>query len=89
MAGIYVRFEVTPEKFLSDLTNAAYEVALKHGFRAPFDQVELDLLKALRKVIQEEMQVSEACGSQECLALKKDSLTPWSQDANRLFKEEE
>ncbi|GEM_PF-2863833 len=87
MAGIHVRFEVTPEKFLSDLTNAAYEVALKHGFCAPFDQVELDLLKALRKVIQEEMQVSEACGSQKCVALKKDSIKPWSQEASKLFKD--
>ncbi len=88
MAGIHVRFEVTPEKFLSDLTDAAYKVALKHGFRAPFDQVELDLLKALREVIQAEMQVSEACGSVECLALKKDSVEPWSSKALRLFKED-
>ena len=89
MAGIHVRFEVTPEKFLADLTSAAYQVALKHGFRTPFDQVELDLLKALRQVIKEEMQVSQACGSPECLALKKDAVEPWSGQAIRLFHEED
>ena len=88
MAGIHVRFEVTPEKFLSDLTTAAYQIALKHGFRAPFDQVELDLLNALRKVIQQEMQISETCGSAECLALKKDAVEPWSREAKKLFQEE-
>ena len=88
MAGIHVRFEVTPEKFLSSLTSAAYKVALKHGFRAAFNEVELDFLKALQKVIEEEMQVSEHCGSPECLALKKDSIQPWSLKAEKLFKEE-
>lgn len=87
MAGIHVRFEVRPEQFLADLAEAAYEVALHHGFRAPFDQVSLDLVKALRKVIQEEMQVSPACGAtEECR--KSQQLDPWSPEARKLFKEE-
>lgn len=87
MAGIHVKFEVTPEQFLSDLTSAAYEVALKHGLRVRFDQMEFDLLKALRQVIQEEMQVSPACGaSKECCDAVRHE--PWSEDACTLFKED-
>ena len=88
MAGIYVHFAVTPEKFLADLTRAAYRVALKHGFKAPFNAVELDLLKALQKVIEEEMKVSPACGSPECLSLKQESYVPYSEQAMKLFNEE-
>ncbi len=87
MAGIHVKFEVTPEQFLSDLTDAAYQVALRYGLRARFDQVELDLLTALRQVIQDEMQVSRACGiSKECCEAMRHE--PWSEEACKLFKED-
>ncbi len=88
MAGIHVRFEVTPEEFLAKLTDAAYRVALKHGLKVSFVMIELDFQKALRGVIQKNMLVSEACGSSECLALKKESLEPWSEKVIKLFKEE-
>ena len=87
MAGIHVRFEVTPESFLSNLTDAAYKVALKHGFKAPFDEVELDLLKALRKIMEQDMQVSPACGNSK-VCLEAEHLSPWSQESQKLFREE-
>lgn len=88
MAGIHVKFAVSPETFLSRLTEAAYRVALKHGFQAPFVTVELDFQAALRHVIDEDMCVSEACASPGCLAFKTDNLAPWSKEAKQLFGEE-
>lgn len=88
MSGIHVRFEVSPDEFLSHLTETAYRVALKHGLMVSFVEMELDLQKALRRIIQKDMLVSEACGSPECLALKKEGLGPWSDTAKKLFKEE-
>lgn len=87
MAGIHVRFEVTPELFLAHMTEAAYRVALQHGFKVPFDMIELDFLKALREVIGRDMQVSPACGhSQECRDAER--FEPWSQAAGKLFQED-
>lgn len=88
MAGIHVKFEVSPENFLAHLTDAAYQVALKHGLQVPFIKVELDLHQALRKIIDQDMLVSESCGASECLAFKKESLKPWSKDAKKFFKNE-
>ena len=88
MAGIHVKFEVTPETFLSRLTEAAYHIALKYGFQASFVDVELDLRAALRQIIDEDMRASTACGSADCLAFKTDSLAPWSKEAKKLFGEE-
>lgn len=88
MAGAHVRFEVSPENFLAHLTDAAFEVALKHGLKVPFIEIELDLHEALRRIIEVDLLVSEACGSPECLALKKESLGPWTPAAKKLFKEE-
>jgi hypothetical protein len=38
-------------KFVARLTDAAYRVALDHGFRAPFLDVELGLWEALCRVV--------------------------------------
>lgn len=88
MAGIHVRFDVSPEEFLAHITDAAYEVALRHGFRVPFVEVEIDLHRALRNVINRDMLVSEACGSAECLSFKKESFEPWTEKAKKLFGED-
>jgi hypothetical protein len=37
------------EQLLGELAEAAYGVALRHGFRAPFAEVELGLWRALRR----------------------------------------
>jgi hypothetical protein len=39
------------EDQLAELTTAAYHVALRHGLRAPFIDVELELWRALRQVL--------------------------------------
>lgn len=41
------------EELLARLTRAAYEVALRRGFRGPFIDVELELWEALRSVVDE------------------------------------
>ncbi len=60
MTGIHVRFEVEPDDFLADLTNAAYQVALRYGLRAPFIDVELDLQKAIYEVIRNDIRTGSA-----------------------------
>jgi hypothetical protein len=39
------------EAFLAELTDAAYRVALRHGLRASFLDVQLDIWDALRPVV--------------------------------------
>jgi hypothetical protein len=39
------------EHLLAELTEAAYEVALRHGIKGPFIDVELDLWRELRAVL--------------------------------------
>ncbi len=39
------------EDVLAQLTAAAYRVALQHGLRSPFIDVELDLWRELRRVL--------------------------------------
>lgn len=68
MAGIHVRFGVTPEQFISDLTEEAYAVLLKQGFKTPFIEVELGLHEALRRVVRRDTMVSPNCGLPNCLA---------------------
>lgn len=41
------------EDFLAELAEAAYEVALVHGFRGPFPDVQLGLWRTLRQVVRE------------------------------------
>ena len=40
------------EDVLAELTTAAYRVALRHGLRDPFIDVELDLWRELRAAVQ-------------------------------------
>jgi hypothetical protein len=39
------------EQLLAELTSAAYQVALRHGLKGPFIDVELDLWRELRAVL--------------------------------------
>jgi hypothetical protein len=39
------------EDFLAELTEAAYEAALRHGLKGPFVDVELELWRELRAVL--------------------------------------
>jgi hypothetical protein len=41
----------TSEEMLARLTTAAYSVALRHGLKAPFIDVELALWRELRRVL--------------------------------------
>ncbi len=44
----------TSEDLLARLTRAAYEVALRHGVEGPFLDVELEIWRALRGVLEHE-----------------------------------
>ena len=39
------------EDLLAELTTTAYRVALRHGFKGPFIDVELELWRELRNVL--------------------------------------
>ena len=43
------------EELLAKLTAAAYDVALRHGLKGPFIDVELDLWKELGAIIRHEL----------------------------------
>ncbi len=45
------------ERLLAELTEAAYGVALRHGLKGPFVDVELDLWRELRRVLCERREV--------------------------------
>lgn len=47
--------DLTPatEAFVADLARAAYEVALRHGIRGPFAELELSLWHEMREVVRE------------------------------------
>ena len=45
------------ERFLAELTDAAYRVALKHKIQGSFLDVELDLWSALREIVEKEAQL--------------------------------
>jgi hypothetical protein len=47
--------ESATEEFLAELSAAAYGVALKHGLRGSFLDVELDLWRELRGVLRREL----------------------------------
>jgi hypothetical protein len=51
---------VEVEQFVARLTAAAYEVALRHGVRGPFLDLELGLWRALRTAAVEQLAVAEA-----------------------------
>jgi len=57
------RTDVTPsgEELLARLTTAAYSVALRHGLRAPFIDVELALWRELRALLRQELLAAESC----------------------------
>ena len=88
MAGIHVKFDISPEKFLADLTIAAYEVGLKYGFKGSFVDFETEIYCALYDVIRKEMQVSPMCGS--CVSgtcREAPRYTPWTPEADRACEE--
>jgi hypothetical protein len=87
MAGIHVKFDTQPEEFLGQLTEAAYRVALKGGFKASFIDVELDMQEALRDVIRQYMVACSYCGkTQKCIKAIRHE--PFSAEANKLFLED-
>jgi hypothetical protein len=50
MATNDLPFNNSAEHLVAELTDAAYRVALRHGVRGPFDQLELELWRELRAV---------------------------------------
>jgi hypothetical protein len=51
MARVGVRAVPLSEDEVAEVVSAAYLVALRHGLRAPFIDVELDLWRELRAVL--------------------------------------
>lgn len=70
MGGIHVKFEVTPQEFLNELTDAAYHVALRHGIGTSFLAMELELEESMKGVMRRAMQYSPECGSENCMKAK-------------------
>lgn len=88
MAGIHVKFDTSPEEFLSALTEAAYKVGLRHGFKSSFVDYKMEVYSALYEIIQEKMQVSPMCGScKSGVCTEAPRFTPWTQEAEALFSE--
>lgn len=85
MGEIHVKWNVSPEEFLADLTDAVYQVVLKSGFGTPFIEMELDIQFALREVIRKDMSVSH--DSQGCGTIRE--VEPWSFAADVIFEERE
>jgi hypothetical protein len=55
MPAVRRRSHASPEELLAKLTAAAYDVALRHGLKGPFIDVELDLWRSLAGVLREEL----------------------------------
>ncbi len=53
--------DVRAEELLAELAQAAYCVALRHGIKGPFIDVELDLWRELRRVLARRERV-DTCG---------------------------
>jgi hypothetical protein len=51
MVKVNERSTSVGEEFLAELAEAAYGVVLRHGIRGPFIDVELDLWRELRAVL--------------------------------------
>jgi hypothetical protein len=51
MTAAIVESEFVAEELLAELASAAYGVALRHGIKGPFIDVELDLWRELRGVL--------------------------------------
>jgi hypothetical protein len=64
------------EELLADLTDAAYRIALKHGFQGSFIRVQLDLWTALRAVLGKEIDVTQLPDFSELDAAETDGDQP-------------
>jgi hypothetical protein len=51
MVAVNLKSVPVDEDFLAELTEAAYGVALRHGLKGPFINVELELWRELRAVL--------------------------------------
>jgi hypothetical protein len=55
MVASRIDTSTSADELLARLTTAAYSVALRHGLRAPFIDVELALWRELRDVLTDEL----------------------------------
>jgi hypothetical protein len=61
------RLDADGEAFLAELTDAAYRVALRHGPRASFLDVQLDIWNALRPIVARQGRIRRAGNLAELL----------------------
>ncbi len=85
MPGLHVKFEISPEDFLTHLTDAAYRVALQQGFRGSFLDLKLGIQRALHDLIQREMFVTDLCGL-FTICREAAQMDPWSKEAGQYFE---
>ncbi|MBI2082166.1 MAG: hypothetical protein HYT76_01220 [Deltaproteobacteria bacterium] len=83
MPGLHVKFEISPEEFLSHLADAAYQVALKQGFRGSFIDLRLGLQRALHEMIRKDMFVTDLCGLYT-ICQEAEKIEPWSEKAEEV-----
>jgi len=87
MSGAHLRFEIPLERFLADLTGAACDAVLRTHGRKTRESLQTEISKALKEIIQKEMQVSAQCGRRIIgICTHVERFEPWSEAAKELEK---
>lgn len=82
MSGTHLRFNIAIDRFLKDLTEAAFQAVLKRGFRGPKAPLKAAVSRALKKVIKKEMLVCRQCGKSIIgICVHAERFEPWSKEA--------
>ncbi|HSA59113.1 MAG TPA: hypothetical protein VLJ37_05455 [bacterium] len=87
MSGAHLRFNIPIERFLKDLTEATCQAVLKRGFRGPIAPLKTAVSSAIKKILKNEMQVSQQCGRSIIgICSHAERFEPWSKEARELAK---
>jgi len=60
------RLSLPAEAFLAELTDAAYQTALRHGIKGNFIDLQLEIWAALRQVVAQELLTGEPAMEEGC-----------------------
>jgi len=75
---MHVKMERSSEDFLANLSEAAYDVAIRFQKKGSFVELEIGLWEAMREVIRKDMFFGKNMA--KCTSLKK-QCQPWSKEA--------
>jgi len=85
MVANNMSFRTASEHLLAELASAAYEVALRHGIRGSFLEVELELWRELRAVLDRAAQARRLAGEIEPFEGHTRKAYCLAQAANEIF----